>query len=1419
MPKTASKVLLAWFASRARGHQATHRKRLALMGRMLKLEKTQIVHTLEKQVQGAGFDFRGFEIGQCPVGKAQRQRWFGAVQHEPLSSQTGEAQLSLSSSGILAKMEKVRFSSGTLFANRFEIERTAGSGGMGTVYRARDRYSGEIVALKLLHSGTIRTDEDERFAREAQLLSELRHPGIVAHVAHGQTPDGQRFLAMEWLDGEDLAQRLARGPLPLRDCLRLLEQVAEALSLAHQRGVIHRDLKPSNLFLAGGDVGRVKILDFGIARRIAASHAMTRTGMVIGTPEYMAPEQARGTRELLPATDIFSLGCVLYECLTGQPPFVADHVAAVLVRILFEDPIPVEECRLGIPVAVCSLVERMLAKDPAQRLGDAAALHQALSALGEVTEPTLAATMASPQPKAPSFAELEQSLFSVVLAAPPEEDAGLDATLRPTDLLQGSERQALLQALQPLGVSADFLASGALVVTVPPTGSATDQVTRGARAALLIKERWPAAVVSMATGRGAIRGRTAVGEVIEAAARSLKTGSNTEGPQVMRGVLIDALSAKLLEGRFSQTPKPSGALLLGEARDVDASRPLLGKPTPCVGREPDLATLEAQLTGCLEESEARVMLVTAPPGIGKSRLRHEFMRRVERRSEPLTVLVGRGDLMSAGAPYAMLRDAIHKLCGIGGGEPLDIQRERLRARVAQRIVAADQERVVLFVGELCNVPFPEEGMPILQAARQDPKVMRDCLRRALLDFLAAECAAAPLLLVLDDLQWGDELTVAVLNESLREQAGAPLFILSFARPEIHEAFPKLWQGHKVQELQLKGLSKKACERLILQVLGKEVPPESVARAVEQSAGNALFLEELIRSIAAGKTAEQPDSVVAMLQARIGRLHAGARRAVRAAAIFGQTFWRNGVSAILQVPKADPEVDSWLEALADAEIVQPQAQSRLANDKEYGFRHALVRDAAYTLLTLGDLATGHRLAGEFLIEAGEYDDAMIAEHFERSGDQRRAALYYSRAASDGLARGNYAGALRLVERGLACQPDGELLGQLSSIESYVLLVIDRYERMSEVTGVALRHLKAGSLGWCRAIFPAFFVAINHQDAARIGELVSLLLSTEPDPDARATYVESVAIIHIISAVVVPEPVLRALLNRLATVVAQAAPANPMIRRYLNMCRAWMANHREPGPWTLVKECEQALSLIDQSGDIFVGDVVGAATIEWGWLELGDREGVSQRLTALTASMGRCQNNNTVNLWRHLLARSLCMATDSSSWDKAASLVAPMLSYAGGLSSYPSLAQGLMARLSLLRGRPQEAEAHARAAMQLFPMFPIWLSHVAPVQIHALLDLGRAAEATAVAEQVFSALPAMGGFGVAEVEFRLSASEAFHAAGERERARTELRETLRQVQLRADDIQDAFWKNSYLTRNPYCARAQTLGHEWGLDFTGK
>jgi serine/threonine protein kinase len=181
---------------------------------------------------------------------------------------------------------------------------------MGTVYRALDRLSGAPVALKLPNAAHARA------LAEADALAALDHPAIVRLVAHGFTDDGNPFLAMEWLEGEDLAARLERSPLGAADAL-LGARVAGALAAAHAAGMVHRDLKPSNLFLVGGEVAAAKLVDFGIARAPRAGTRLTATGMLIGTPGYMAPEQARGDREIGPATDLFALGAVLFECLAG----------------------------------------------------------------------------------------------------------------------------------------------------------------------------------------------------------------------------------------------------------------------------------------------------------------------------------------------------------------------------------------------------------------------------------------------------------------------------------------------------------------------------------------------------------------------------------------------------------------------------------------------------------------------------------------------------------------------------------------------------------------------------------------------------------------------------------------------------------------------------------------------------------------------------------------------------------------------------------------------------------------------------------------------------------------------------------------------------------------------------------------------
>src|SRR5262249_8837794 len=199
-----------------------------------------------------------------------------------------------------------------LVAERFEIEALVGKGSMGEVYRARDRVTGDRVAVKLLLAEDV--DSGERFAREAKLLLTLRHPRIVRYVAHGSA-EGRRWRAMEWLDGEDLATRLRQTGLTPAESLAMTARVAEGLAVIHAHGVVHRDIKPSNLFLPDGNIDRVKILDFGVARLAAGTKLLTRAGATIGTPAYMAPEQARGENAVGATTDLFALGCVLFECL------------------------------------------------------------------------------------------------------------------------------------------------------------------------------------------------------------------------------------------------------------------------------------------------------------------------------------------------------------------------------------------------------------------------------------------------------------------------------------------------------------------------------------------------------------------------------------------------------------------------------------------------------------------------------------------------------------------------------------------------------------------------------------------------------------------------------------------------------------------------------------------------------------------------------------------------------------------------------------------------------------------------------------------------------------------------------------------------------------------------------------------------
>jgi serine/threonine-protein kinase len=263
---------------------------------------------------------------------------------------------------------------GRTIKGRYQIVKKLGEGGMGKVYLAEQVNIGRKVALKVLQVAYANADEYvARFRREAKLAASLNHPNIVTIYDFDQSEDGSLFLAMEYIEGRSLSE-VIRGdaPLGINRVVRLGVQIAEGLGAAHRAGVIHRDIKPDNVMVfGGGGEEQIKLMDFGIARLRDASATthLTQTGMIMGTPSYMAPEQAEG-KEITASTDLYAWGIVFYEMLSGRVPFTASTPAAVLIKHLQETPQPLRELRQEIPEALQRIVNQALEKKPERRQGD-----------------------------------------------------------------------------------------------------------------------------------------------------------------------------------------------------------------------------------------------------------------------------------------------------------------------------------------------------------------------------------------------------------------------------------------------------------------------------------------------------------------------------------------------------------------------------------------------------------------------------------------------------------------------------------------------------------------------------------------------------------------------------------------------------------------------------------------------------------------------------------------------------------------------------------------------------------------------------------------------------------------------------------------------------------------------------------------
>jgi serine/threonine protein kinase len=271
-------------------------------------------------------------------------------------------------------------------AGRYRIEREIGRGGMATVYLAHDERHDRSVAIKVLRPEIAAALGAERFLREIAITARLDHPHILTLIDSGAA-DGFLFYVVPYVRGESLRSRLAREKqLPVAEAVRITQQVAGALDYAHRQGVVHRDVKPENILLHEGEA---MVADFGIALALeAAGDRLTATGISIGTPEYMSPEQAEGSRALDARSDVYALGAVLYEMLAGEPPHTGPTAQAVIAKLLSQAPTRLQVVRGDVPPGVAGAVATALAKVPADRFASAGALAAALSAAPSMEVPS-----------------------------------------------------------------------------------------------------------------------------------------------------------------------------------------------------------------------------------------------------------------------------------------------------------------------------------------------------------------------------------------------------------------------------------------------------------------------------------------------------------------------------------------------------------------------------------------------------------------------------------------------------------------------------------------------------------------------------------------------------------------------------------------------------------------------------------------------------------------------------------------------------------------------------------------------------------------------------------------------------------------------------------------------------------------------
>ncbi len=1252
---------------------------------------------------------------------------------------------------------------------------------MGDVYRATDQETGRIVAVKVLRNGANEV-ERVRFQREIAVIADLRHPNIVEYIDHGSLPDGRPIYAMEWLEGEDLGRRQRHTPLGMKDAVEVIRRSAQAMAAVHARGIIHRDLKLGNIYFMAGRGLHVKLIDFGVVKLPGQDLAEDK-GAILGTPHFMAPEQARG-EEVDPRADVYSLGAALFRLITGRHVFETEHIIALLGRLVIEDPPNPMSMRFDVPEALDRVISQSIARKREDRFENAGELARALARVGELnndppnrdgsasairrTHPAMPQPVV--EPDRPKKEQAERRVVAAVLF-----DLGT-AQLDPAT-------QASLREIIGEDARIETLLGGRVVAGLGVTASHGDEALRAARAALFVTRALPSARAVVAVGhtiataeKGRSRSTSLAGQALERAAAVLEATA----PGTAR---VDAAAVATLSGRFVLHEEATGAVLVREDPTGFGARLLLGKPTPTVGRDKELALLASLYDELIEEGSPRAALVTGPAGIGKSRVRQELLMRLETGALPPEVLLLRGDPMSQGSSLSSFGRAMRALIGVHEGESLPAQVEKVKNHLNFRL--PKQLRFLSsFLAELFGVPFPDENDEPLRAARRSQQLMQSRTRMALEAFVRAQADLMPQILFIEDAQWIDETTIDLVDWLL----GCPdlkFAVYAFSRPEIEQRFPTLWGNRNATRLALPPLSRSASDKLV-KVAMPGADGRQRAGIVDRAGGNALFLEELVRATVSGQD-ELPLTVQALLQMRLDRMAKPVREVVRAASVLGPVFWTGAVAM-----QCERDVTPELEELERSEVITRQPQSRISGEVEWTFRQALLRDAAYATIIEEDLGELHREAATWLERKGHADLGLIAQHADAGEDFERAAVLYAGATRQAYSSGaNLEIALDLAERGLDCGPEGALKAELLLAAARARIPLGRLEdgvRAAEAAAELAPELTQGGELWAEAQYLAATALILNGRSAEGDARASFALASENASRVSKPMRVTLMAARVRGLVDLERPQEALKLAEEALTMARETQSNDALLRVLDARLFALMQMSDPSK--VVENGPSAIDVADAAGDVVQatrarintassmnliglfeeartllvrahGDArdrrmrileafalhnLGMAEARLGFVDRGvdmqhDAGRIADETGAARLRIHARVYEAMLMLWRYGQARSEGrVGTEASDLSSAQALAAFVEAEVRAVPALSAVSRFLSAAVAYSRGAVDDALAHARAALEIHQRMPMeeWeeLTHL--TLIETLHVKGDAAEANKALENAFQAV---------------------------------------------------------------------------------